>query len=57
MGEWMTIDEAADYLRISKSDIRKYIRTGILHGYRQGISMNLMASEVDAFMLPHEPYD
>jgi excisionase family DNA binding protein len=56
MDEWMTVEEAAGYLRISKSDIRKYIRRGKLRCYVQGNDTQLMTSDLDAFIIPHEPF-
>jgi len=48
--EWMTIAEAAKYLKLSVPGIRKYIKLGKLTSYHQGRIVRLKKSELDSFM-------
>jgi len=47
---WLTISEAAKYLRMSVPGIRKYIKLGKIPSYQQGRLIRLKASDLDAFM-------
>lgn len=33
---WFSVEEAADYLRVSKRTIYRWVRDGLLPGYRAG---------------------
>ena len=50
--EWMTIEEAAKYLKVSVPSIRLYIKSGKLPSYRQGHLIRLKQSDLDAFLSP-----
>lgn len=50
--EWMTIEEAAKYLKVSVPSIRKYIKSGKIPSYRQGYIIRLKQSDLDAFLSP-----
>ncbi len=52
--EWLTIQEAADYIRIKPTTIRKYIRNGKLISYRQGNIVRLKRSDLDNFLEPNK---
>jgi excisionase family DNA binding protein len=52
MAEWLTIIEAAHYLKMSVPGIRKYVRNGKLPSYRQGRIIRLKQSDLDAFLSP-----
>ena len=47
---WLTISEAAKYLKMSVPGIRKYIKSGKVPSYQQGRLIRLKASDLDAFM-------
>ncbi len=51
--EWLTIAEAARYLRISVPGIRKYIKESKLPSYRQGRIVRLKKSDLDSFLQPN----
>ncbi len=48
--DWLTIQEAAAYLKLSVAAIRKYIRLGKLVSYHQGRIIRLKRNDLDAFM-------
>lgn len=48
--EWMTIDEAARYLKVSVPSIRKYVKSGKIPSYRQGYIIRLNKADLDAFL-------
>ncbi len=50
--EWMTIEEAAKYLKVSVQSIRNYIKSGKLPSYRHGRLIRLKQSDLDAFLRP-----
>jgi len=50
--EWLTIKEAADYLKLSVPAIRKYIRLGKLPYYRQGRIVRIKKQDLDNFLKP-----
>ncbi len=50
--EWLTIQEAADYIRVKPTTIRKYMRNGKLVSYRQGNIVRLKRSDLDSFLAP-----
>ena len=50
--EWLTIKEAADYLKLSVPAIRKYIRLGKLPNYRQGRIVRIKRRDLDNFLQP-----
>ena len=54
MSEFMTIKEASARLRISESYIRGHIKKGDISSYTSGYPINLVASEIDIFVLPFE---
>ena len=35
-GNWLTIQEAADYLAVHQNTVRRYVREGKLSAYRSG---------------------
>lgn len=51
--EWLTIAEAARYLRVSIPGIRKYIKENKLPSYRQGRIVRLKKSDLDSFLQPN----
>jgi excisionase family DNA binding protein len=53
--EWLTIEEAANYLKLSVPAIRKYIGSGRLKHYRNGRIIRLKKSDLDSFLKPIEP--
>lgn len=53
--EWLTIQETADYLKLSVAAIRKYIRQGKLPHYRHARVIRLRKSDVDKFLQPGNP--
>ncbi len=52
--EWLTIKEAAGYLKLSVPAIRKYIRLGKLPHYRQGRIVRLKRRDLDNFLKPSQ---
>ena len=50
--EWLTIKEAAGYLKLSVPAIRKYIRLGKLPHYRHGRIVRLKKRDLDNFLEP-----
>ena len=50
--EWLTIKEAAGYLKLSVPAIRKYIRLGKLLHYRHGRIVRLKKRDLDNFLEP-----
>jgi excisionase family DNA binding protein len=48
--EWLTIQEAADHLKLSVPAIRKYVRLGKLPHYRQGRIVRIKRSDLDSFL-------
>jgi len=50
--EWMTIEEAAKYLKMSIGGVRKYVNNGKLPSYRQGRIIRLKQTDLDAFLSP-----
>jgi len=50
MEEWLTIEEAAQYLKMSIPGIRKYVKNGKLPSYRQGRIIRLKTADLDAFL-------
>ena len=52
--EWLTIKEAAGYLKLSVPAIRKYIRLGKLLHYRHGRIVRLKKRDLDNFLEPSQ---
>ncbi|MFC1981087.1 helix-turn-helix domain-containing protein [Chloroflexota bacterium] len=52
--EWLTIKEAAGYLKLSVPAIRKYIRLGKLLHYRHGRIVRLKRRDLDNFLEPSQ---
>jgi excisionase family DNA binding protein len=50
--EWMTIEDAAKYLKVSVPSIRNYIKSGKLPSYRQGKLIRIKQSDLDTFLKP-----
>ncbi len=50
--EWLTMEEAAKYLKLSVPTIRKYVKLGWLPSYRQGRIIRLKRSQLDTFLEP-----
>ena len=50
--EWLTLQEAADHLKVKVTTIRKYIRLGKLQAYRQGNIVRLKKDDLDDFLKP-----
>ncbi len=50
--EWFTIQEAADYLKVKPTTIRKYMRNSKLTAYRQGNIVRLKKNDLDNFLKP-----
>jgi excisionase family DNA binding protein len=48
--EWLTIEDAAGYLKISIPTVRKYIRLKKLPCYRQGRIIRLKKEDLDNFL-------
>jgi excisionase family DNA binding protein len=48
--EWMTIEEAAQYLKLAVVTVRKYVKSGQVPSYRQGRIIRLKSSDLDQFM-------
>ncbi len=51
--EWLTLQEAADRLKVKVPTIRKYVRLGKLPAYRQGNVVRVKPSDVDAVLQLH----
>jgi len=51
MDVWMTRDEAANYLKVSKKTIDRWIRAGKLPAAKHGGIVRLRREDIDAFML------
>lgn len=47
----MTRDEAANYLKVSKKTIDRWIRAGKLPAAKHGRIVRLRSEDIDAFML------
>jgi predicted transcriptional regulator len=54
MGEWMAIEDAAFFLKISRSSVSKYIKNGKLHAYWHNNCLGVDQDELCGFILPHE---
>ena len=50
MEDWLTIEEAAQYLKMSIPGIRKYVKNGKLPSYRQGRIIRIKQSDLDALL-------
>lgn len=51
MGMWMTYKEVADYLKVSVSAVRKWVREGKLRAYRIGYkTVRFKKEDVDALV-------
>lgn len=48
--EWLTIPEAAKYLKVSIPSIRNYIKSSRLSSYRNGHVIRLKRTDLDAFL-------
>jgi excisionase family DNA binding protein len=48
--EWLTIQQAAEYLKISVPTIRKYVRLKKLPSYRHGRIIRLQKDDLDKFL-------
>jgi len=53
-GEWLTVAEAADYLRVSRDTIYRWARQGKLTLYKLGKLTRLKRSELDDLIIPKE---
>ncbi len=51
MDVWMTRDEAASYLKVSKKTIDRWIRDAKLPAAKQGRIVRLRRDDLDEFML------
>ena len=51
-GEWLTVAEAADYLRVSKDTIYRWAKQGKLTLYKLGKLTRLKRSELDELVTP-----
>ena len=51
--EYVTIEETADYLRVTERTVRQMIRDGRLRAYRNGKLIRLDLREVDQAMQPY----
>ena len=47
--EFLTISEAAKYLKLSIPIVRNYLKSGRLPGYRNGKLIRLKRTDLDAF--------
>ena len=47
---WSTIDEVADYLRVTKDTIRAWIRESKIPSYRVGKQYRFKLSEIDEWV-------
>ena len=45
-----TVEEVADYLRVSEKTVRNYLRAGKLKAYRIGNRYNITAESVKSFV-------
>ena len=50
--EWLTVAEAADYLRVSRDTIYRWAREGRLTLYKLGSLTRLKRSELDSLIVP-----
>ena len=48
--EWLTIAEAAKYLKLSIPSIRIYVKSGKLQSYRNGHVIRIKRIDLDAFL-------
>ena len=57
--EWLTVDEAAKRIKISKSTMRRYVAKEKITAFRPqgGRDLRFRASDVDALMQPIEVND
>ena len=53
MTTWLTVREAADYIRVSETVIRKAVKHGYLESYtfESGKHVRLRAEDIDAWMM------
>jgi excisionase family DNA binding protein len=47
--EWLTIAEAANYLKLSTQSIRNYLKDKKLPAYRNGRVIRIKRTDLDAF--------
>ncbi len=47
MPEWLTIDEAAEYLKCSRSTVFRRIREGELKAYKSGKLTRILKDDLD----------
>jgi len=45
--EWMTVDEVAEYLKVSKTTVYRYADTGVIKKHKIGRFNRFRKSEVD----------
>jgi len=50
MPEWLTVEQAAEYLSLSLETIRRYIRRGILHATKLGRQYRIRREELDRLL-------
>jgi excisionase family DNA binding protein len=54
--QWYSLQEAADYLGLDEKTLRRYVKTGILTGYRLGPrAIRVSVAEVEALLRPMTP--
>jgi len=52
--ELLTIQEAADYLRVCEKTLYRWLRAGKIRGYRAGRQWRLRRSDLDAWLLAQQ---
>jgi excisionase family DNA binding protein len=50
VGEILTVQEVADYLKVKAATVRRWIREGQLQAYRFGNSWRISKDQLDEFM-------
>ncbi len=50
MATWLTLDEAAQYMKMGRSTLYKLVQTGKVPGYKAGRSWRFAATELDAWL-------
>jgi len=55
MEQMLTVDQAAERVKVSPKTIRQWLRTGKLRGLRAGKFWRVLESDLEAFLVEHTP--
>ena len=53
--EWMTTEQACEYLQVSSVSLYRWRQAGRITGYRLGSNLRYRREDLDALAVPEEP--